>query len=62
MQGDMEGRFSVYVHSRPGFLLNKATTRSPFFYGRQVNNSIQVKIILPFYMTFFFLFFLVELS
>lgn len=41
-QGDKEGRFSIYVHSRPGFLFSEATTRSPFFYGRQVNNSIQV--------------------
>ncbi|PKA55159.1 hypothetical protein AXF42_Ash003796 [Apostasia shenzhenica] len=37
-----EGRFSVYVHSRPGFLFNHATTKSPYFYGRQVNNSVQV--------------------
>lgn len=41
-KGDVEGRFSIYVHSRPGFVFNKVTTRSPFFYGRQVNNSIQV--------------------
>ncbi|XP_008784999.1 glycosyltransferase BC10 [Phoenix dactylifera] len=41
-QGEKEGRFSIYVHSRPGFLFNKATTQSAFFYGRQVNNSIQV--------------------
>lgn len=41
-QGEKEGRFSIYVHSRPGFLFNKATTRSAYFYGRQVNNSVQV--------------------
>uniref|UniRef100_A0A1D1XQQ4 Guanine nucleotide exchange factor LTE1 n=1 Tax=Anthurium amnicola TaxID=1678845 RepID=A0A1D1XQQ4_9ARAE len=41
-KGDKEGRFSIYVHSRPGFLFNKATTRFPYFYGRQVNDSIQV--------------------
>ncbi|KAK1297802.1 hypothetical protein QJS10_CPB14g00080 [Acorus calamus] len=41
-RGEKEHRFSIYVHSRPGFLLNKATTRSPFFYGRQVNDSVQV--------------------
>lgn len=41
-KGDKEGRFSIFVHSRPGFLFNEATTRSAFFYGRQVNNSIQV--------------------
>ncbi|MBA0758638.1 hypothetical protein Gotri_021617, partial [Gossypium trilobum] len=37
-----ENRFSVYVHSRPGFLLNKGTTRSAYFLNRQVNDSIQV--------------------
>ncbi|GJM94738.1 hypothetical protein PR202_ga11412 [Eleusine coracana subsp. coracana] len=41
-RGDKEGRFSVYVHSRPGFVLTRATTRSQFFYNRQVNNSVQV--------------------
>ncbi|CAL1358068.1 unnamed protein product [Linum trigynum] len=37
-----ESRFSVFVHSRPGFLFNEATTRSEYFLDRQVNNSIQV--------------------
>ncbi|GMN42555.1 hypothetical protein TIFTF001_011746 [Ficus carica] len=37
-----ENKFSVYVHSRPGFLFNKATTRSVYFLNRQVNDSIQV--------------------
>ncbi|XP_062179679.1 glycosyltransferase BC10-like isoform X2 [Phragmites australis] len=41
-RGDKEGRFSIFVHSRPGFVLTRATTRSHFFYNRQVNNSIQV--------------------
>ncbi|KAH7658882.1 Glycosyl transferase family 14 protein [Dioscorea alata] len=41
-KGEKESRFSIYVHSRPGFLFNKDTTRSAYFYGRQVNNSIQV--------------------
>ncbi|XP_073281243.1 glycosyltransferase BC10-like isoform X1 [Primulina huaijiensis] len=41
-RGDGENRFSIYVHSRPGFLLNKATTRSPYFLYRQINDSIQV--------------------
>ncbi|KAL3629194.1 Glycosyltransferase bc10 [Castilleja foliolosa] len=41
-QGDAENRFSIYVHSRPGFMLNTVTTRSSFFLGRQINNSIQV--------------------
>ncbi|KAG9449814.1 hypothetical protein H6P81_009779 [Aristolochia fimbriata] len=37
-----EDQFSIYVHSRPGFLLNKATTKSAYFYDRQLNDSIQV--------------------
>uniref|UniRef100_A0A5B6YKN1 Core-2/I-branching beta-1,6-N-acetylglucosaminyltransferase family protein n=1 Tax=Davidia involucrata TaxID=16924 RepID=A0A5B6YKN1_DAVIN len=41
-QGDKENRFSIFVHSRPGFLFNKATTRSVYFLNRQVNDSIQV--------------------
>ncbi|XP_047314661.1 glycosyltransferase BC10-like [Impatiens glandulifera] len=42
-QGDDENRFSIFVHSRPGFLFNNATTRSAYFIDRQVNNSIQVE-------------------
>lgn len=41
-QGDKENKFSIFVHSRPGFLFNKATTRSAYFLNRQVNDSIQV--------------------
>lgn len=43
LQGE-EDSFSVFVHSRPGFLFNKATTRSPYFLNRQVNDSIQVPV------------------
>ncbi|KAK7359812.1 hypothetical protein VNO77_01777 [Canavalia gladiata] len=39
--GDV-ARFSIYVHSAPGFVLDESTTRSHFFYGRQLGNSIQV--------------------
>lgn len=39
-----ENKFSISVHSRPGFLFNKATTRSVYFLNRQVNDSIQVLI------------------
>ncbi|KAI7724883.1 hypothetical protein M8C21_025809 [Ambrosia artemisiifolia] len=41
-QGENENRFSIYVHSRPGFLFNRLTTRSRYFLDRQVNNSIQI--------------------
>lgn len=47
-QGDKEGRFSILVHSRPGFVLTRATTRSRFFYNRQVNDSIQVGTFAPY--------------
>lgn len=39
--GDVSN-FSIYVHSKPGFVLDESTTRSHFFYGRQLSNSIQV--------------------
>lgn len=41
-----ENKFSIFVHSRPGFLFNKATTRSTYFLNRQVNDSIQVTILI----------------
>ncbi|KAK4409937.1 Glycosyltransferase BC10 [Sesamum angolense] len=41
-QGADEDRFSVYVHSRPGFLLTTTTTRSTYFLNRQINDSVQV--------------------
>ncbi|GAB4846721.1 Glycosyltransferase bc10 [Ancistrocladus abbreviatus] len=41
-RADNENKFSIFVHSRPGFLFNKATTKSSYFIDRQVNNSIQV--------------------
>ncbi|KAB2613587.1 hypothetical protein D8674_035903 [Pyrus ussuriensis x Pyrus communis] len=34
--------FSIYIHSEPGFVFDEPTTRSAFFHGRQLNNSIQV--------------------
>ncbi|KAF7819542.1 glycosyltransferase BC10 isoform X1 [Senna tora] len=37
-----DDRFSIFVHPRPGFLFNKATTKSVYFLDRQVNDSIQV--------------------
>lgn len=36
------GNFSIHVHSEPGFEFDESTTRSRFFYGRQLKNSIQV--------------------
>ncbi|GAA0155608.1 transferase [Lithospermum erythrorhizon] len=41
-QGDKENKFSIFVHSRPGFLFNKVTTRSMYFLNRQINDSVQV--------------------
>ncbi|KAF2303666.1 hypothetical protein P3X46_020624 [Hevea brasiliensis] len=34
--------FLIFIHSAPGFEFDKTTTRSHFFYGRQLKNSIQV--------------------
>ncbi|RVX08860.1 hypothetical protein CK203_011035 [Vitis vinifera] len=44
LQDEKENKFSIFVHSRPGFLLNKATTRSVYFLNRQLNDSIQVAL------------------
>uniref|UniRef100_A0A2N9GUS1 Uncharacterized protein n=1 Tax=Fagus sylvatica TaxID=28930 RepID=A0A2N9GUS1_FAGSY len=35
-------KFSIYIHSEPGFVFDETTTSSAFFYGRQLNNTIQV--------------------
>ncbi|XP_065879067.1 glycosyltransferase BC10-like [Euphorbia lathyris] len=35
--------FSILIHSQPGFKFDESTTRSRFFYGRQLKNSIQVE-------------------
>lgn len=37
------GKYSIYIHSQPGFVFDDTKTRSPLFYGRQLNNSIQVE-------------------
>ncbi|GAB2284237.1 Glycosyltransferase bc10 [Dionaea muscipula] len=41
-RAENESKFSIFVHSRPGFVFNRATTKSSYFLLRQVNNSIQV--------------------
>lgn len=42
LQNADTGNFSVYVHSEPGFVFDESTTRSSFFYDRQLTNSIKV--------------------
>eukprot|EP00252_Welwitschia_mirabilis_P017329 TRINITY_DN38400_c0_g1_i1.p1 TRINITY_DN38400_c0_g1~~TRINITY_DN38400_c0_g1_i1.p1 ORF type:complete len:361 (-),score=35.63 TRINITY_DN38400_c0_g1_i1:398-1480(-) len=37
-----KAKFSIYIHPRPGFMYNKATTSCTHFYGRQLSNSVQV--------------------
>lgn len=37
-----KGFFSVYIHSRPGFVYNKRTTICKYFFDRQLSNSILV--------------------
>ncbi|XWS12872.1 hypothetical protein CRYUN_Cryun37aG0127800 [Craigia yunnanensis] len=34
--------FSIYIHSTPGFVFDDSTSRSHFFYDRQLTDSIQV--------------------
>ncbi|KAK3039653.1 hypothetical protein RJ639_026994, partial [Escallonia herrerae] len=34
--------FSIYIHSEPGFVFDESSTRSAFFYNRQLINSIKV--------------------
>ncbi|XP_078163963.1 glycosyltransferase BC10-like isoform X2 [Carex rostrata] len=35
-------KFSIYVHSKPGFVFDASTTKSTFFYDRQLKNSVKV--------------------
>ncbi|KAK6123914.1 hypothetical protein DH2020_042333 [Rehmannia glutinosa] len=37
-----KAKFSIYIHSEPGFVFDESTTRSAFFFNRQLNNSIKV--------------------
>ncbi|CAA2993801.1 Glycosyl transferase, family 14 [Olea europaea subsp. europaea] len=37
-----EAKFSIYIHSEPGFAFDESTTRSSFFYNRQLKNGIKV--------------------
>eukprot|EP01018_Ginkgo_biloba_P008937 Gb_12469 [translate_table: standard] len=41
-QGAEGSTFSIYIHSRPGFVYSKGTTRCTFCYNRQLSDSIQV--------------------
>lgn len=34
--------FSIYIHSKPGFVFDEAVTKSYFFFNRQLNNSVEV--------------------
>ncbi|KAL2475685.1 Core-2/I-branching beta-1 [Abeliophyllum distichum] len=34
--------FSIHIHSEPGFVFDESTTRSGFFYNRQLKNGIKV--------------------
>ncbi|WOK92549.1 hypothetical protein Cni_G01240 [Canna indica] len=37
-----EDKYSIYIHSEPGFVFDRTTTRSPLFFGRQLRKSIKV--------------------
>lgn len=34
--------FTIYIHSKPGFVFDESVTRSAFFYNRQLKNSVEV--------------------
>lgn len=35
--------FSIYIHSKPGFVFDESTTMSAFFYNRELSKSVQVR-------------------
>ncbi|KAK9056774.1 hypothetical protein SSX86_024137 [Deinandra increscens subsp. villosa] len=35
-------KFTIYIHSKPGFVFDASSTRSVFFYNRQLENSVEV--------------------
>ncbi|KAJ3670696.1 hypothetical protein LUZ60_008122 [Juncus effusus] len=35
-------KFSIYIHSEPGHVFDESTTKSPFFYNRQLKTSLKV--------------------
>ncbi|KAL3627415.1 hypothetical protein CASFOL_028778 [Castilleja foliolosa] len=37
-----KAKFSIYIHSEPGYVFDESTTRSPSFFNRQLKNSIKV--------------------
>lgn len=42
LQNVDKAKFSIYIHSEPGFLFDESTTRSALFFNRQLGNSIKV--------------------
>ncbi|KAL3629451.1 hypothetical protein CASFOL_022128 [Castilleja foliolosa] len=36
-----KAKFSIYIHSEPGYVFDESTTRSPSFFNRQLKNSIK---------------------
>ncbi|XP_072967944.1 glycosyltransferase BC10-like isoform X2 [Typha angustifolia] len=41
-QNAEEENYSIYIHSKPRFVFDRYTTRSAFFYGRQIKRSVKV--------------------
>ncbi|XP_078446094.1 glycosyltransferase BC10-like isoform X2 [Wolffia australiana] len=42
LQNADANKFSIYVHSKPGFTFDESTTKSSYFYGRQLRESVEV--------------------
>jgi hypothetical protein len=51
-QGSQEHEYSIYIHTKPGYVYTKETTKCDAFLDRQLKNSIPVHdvIIIKCYM------------
>eukprot|EP00245_Coleochaete_scutata_P003944 TRINITY_DN16046_c0_g1_i1.p1 TRINITY_DN16046_c0_g1~~TRINITY_DN16046_c0_g1_i1.p1 ORF type:complete len:427 (-),score=61.57 TRINITY_DN16046_c0_g1_i1:811-1920(-) len=43
LKGMPPSQYSIYIHAPPGYVYNATTTRSSYFYGRQITGSIVVE-------------------
>ncbi|KAJ9566186.1 hypothetical protein OSB04_002152 [Centaurea solstitialis] len=42
MQNADAANYSIYVHSEPGYVFDEMSTRTSYFYNRQLRNSIKI--------------------
>lgn len=48
LQGSQDHDFNIYIHARPGYAYTEENTKCRAFVGRQLKNTIQVRIIIFF--------------